>query len=100
MTIVLRAFVRQVRGAKDQASGMNQLFLAQHDFRRFDDDADGITGLQLHLVGASASDDTLDLIVAHLHDYVSHYVSELHIYNPSAELISRRKSHEFTKAAS
>jgi len=78
-------------GAPGEASRLTPtLLLLDHHFRRFDNRCDGMADLQVHLLGTSTRDDAFDFIVANLHDYVRHYIAELHVLHLATKLVACR----------
>ena len=63
------------------------LFL-DHHFGGLNDHGHAVAGLEIHLFGAAAGDDTFDFILADLDDDVRHHVAEFHVFDLTTELIA------------
>jgi hypothetical protein len=54
----------------------------------FDDSGDGVTFFELELVSAAACDDALNETVPDPNDNVSHDITELNVFDCSAQFVS------------
>jgi hypothetical protein len=70
-------------------TGKRTLSLLEHHFGGLDHGSHGVAHFQVHFLGALPRDDAVNLVVAHLQDYVRHYVAHLDFRDLANQPISR-----------
>jgi hypothetical protein len=75
------------------AQGDERLGLLDQDLGGLDDRADGVADFQFHFLGAGASNDALDEVVANANGDMGHDVAELDFGDFADEAVASRNSH-------
>jgi hypothetical protein len=76
-----------------ESQAADRLLLTQHDLGGFYDHRYRVADLQFHLLGASASDDGFDFVLAHLHDHMGHHGPKGHFTDLASKLVACREGH-------